>query len=285
LGLGNGLQPEKSVDFSVGFVWRPIEHLSATLDVYQISITNRIVGSGNIQGQSNGVPTAAYAGVNAAIAAYSNGSDVIDPYVLQHGSYGINVFANGIDTRTDGADLVINFPYTYDFGKINWSVSGAFNTTSVTRRPGTPAALAGAQLYDQTAYSELTTASPKYVLNFGALLQMEKLSVNLVEKVYGPSSDYENDDGDNPTNNPQYFEDKIGVTAITNLDVGFQFTDSLKISIGAQNLLNKFPNKLNSTILGRETAASDNAAVTQYPIFSPFGINGGFYYVKAVYKF
>lgn len=296
LGLGNGLQPEKSVDFSVGLVWRPTEHMSATLDVYQITITDRIVGSGNVQGQVNGVPTAAYAGVNAAIAAYSHGSDVIDPGILGTcppgpsativcGSYGINVFANGIDTRTDGADLVFNFPYDYSFGKIDWSVSGAWDTTSITKRAATPAALAGATLYDVEAYSELQTASPKYVVNLGALLTMDKLSINLVEKVYGPSADYENDDGDNPTNANEYFRDQIGVTLITNLDVGFQFTQGLRLSIGAQNLFNRFPNKLNSNILNHEIAAGDNAAVDQYPIFSPFGINGGFYYVKAAYRF
>jgi iron complex outermembrane recepter protein len=296
LGLGNGLQPEKSVDFSVGLVWRPMEHISATLDAYQITITNRIVGSGNVQGQVNGVPTAAYAGVNAAIAAYSHGSDVIDPGILGTcppgpsativcGSYGINVFANGIDTRTDGADLVFNFPFDYGFGKINWSVSAAWDTTSITKRAATPAALAGATLYDVEAYSELQTASPKYVVNLGALLSMDKLSINLVEKIYGPSADYENDDGDNPTNANEYFRDQIGVTAITNLDVGFQFTEGLRLSIGAQNLFNRFPNKLNSNILGHELAAGDNAAVDQYPIFSPFGINGGFYYVKAAYRF
>jgi iron complex outermembrane receptor protein len=296
LGLGNGLQPEKSVDFSVGLVWRPMEHMSTTLDVYQITITNRIVGSGNVQGQVNGVPTAAYAGVNAAIAAYSHGSDVIDPGILGTcppgpsativcGSYGINVFANGIDTRTDGADLVFNFPYEYGFGKINWSVSAAWDTTSITKRAATPAALAGATLYDVEAYSELQTASPKYVVNLGALLSMDKLSINLVEKIYGPSADYENDDGDNPTNANEYFRDQIGVTAITNLDVGFQFTEGLRLSIGAQNLFNRFPNKLNSNILNHEIAAGDNAAVDQYPIFSPFGINGGFYYVKAAYRF
>jgi len=43
--------------------------------------------------------------------------------------------------------------------------------------------------------------------------------------------------------------------------------------------------KINGTILSREIAASDNSAVSQYPLFSPFGINGGFYYVKAAYKF
>jgi len=106
-----------------------------------------------------------------------------------------------------------------------------------------------------------------------------------VEKIYGPSSDYENDDGDNASNTLEYYKDSIGVTAITNLDIGFQFKEHLKLSVGAQNLFNRFPNKLNSNILQHEIAAGDNAAVTQYPIFSPFGINGGFYYVKALYTF
>ena len=285
LGLGDGLQPEKSVDFSLGFVWRPYEHLSATLDLYQIGITNRIVGSGNVAGQINGTPTAAYAGVGAAIAAYAQGSDVIDPYVLQHGSYGINVFANGIDTRTDGADLVFNFPYDYNFGKITYSVSANVNTTSITKYATTPASLTGAVLYDQEAYSELTTASPKYVVNLGALLQLDKLTVNLVEKIYGPTSDFENDDGDNPTGNFEYFKDSIGITPITNLDIGFQFTEHVNLAVGAQNLFNRFPGRLNASILNHEIGAADNAAVDQYPIFSPFGINGGFYYVKAVYRF
>jgi iron complex outermembrane receptor protein len=164
-------------------------------------------------------------------------------------------------------------------------VSAAYDTTTITKRAATPGALAGATLYDVEAYSELQTASPKYVVNLGALLIMDKLTANLVEKVYGPSADWENDDGDNPSGNFLYFKDQIGVTLITNLDVGYQFTEALKLSISAQNLFNRFPNKLNSNILNHENAASDNAAVSQYPIFSPFGINGGFYYVKAAYKF
>jgi iron complex outermembrane receptor protein len=180
---------------------------------------------------------------------------------------------------------VFDFPYAYDFGKVTYTVSANVNTTSITKYAATPASLAGATLYDQTAYSELTTASPKYVINLGALVQLEKLTVNVAEKIYGPTADYENDDGDGPTGNLEYFKDSIGVTPITNLDIGYNFTDSLKLSLGAQNLFNRFPNKLNSTILEREIAASDNAAVTQYPGFSPFGINGGFYYVKASYKF
>ena len=275
------------MNFSAGLVWRPLAHMNATLDLYQITITNRIVGSGNVAGAINGVPQPGEAAINAAIAAYSHGSDVIDPDVLKTGSYGINIFANGIDTRTRGADLVFDFPYDYSFGTIDWTVSGTYNETSITKYATTPPQLAPNVLYDQEAYSELTTASPRFVLNLGGLLTAGKFELNLVEKIYGKSADYETDDGDGPTGTFQDFKDEIGVTAITNVDVGFWYTDHLKLSVGALNAFNRFPNKLNSNILSREDnhPGGDNAAVTQYPIFSPFGINGGFYYAKAVYKF
>jgi iron complex outermembrane receptor protein len=284
LGLGH-LQPEKSMDYSLGLVWRPLPHMSTTLDVYQITITNRIVGSGQVAGAITGNIQPGGAAINNAIAIYSGGTDVIDPDVLKNGSYGISIFANGIDTRTRGADLVFDFPYDYNFARVNWSIGATYNDTTITKPGTTPAPLVPNVLYDQEAYSELTTATPKYVVNLGALISIEKLSVNLVEKIYGPSSDYENDDGDNPTNSFQYFQDKIGVTAITNLDIAYGFTEHLTFSVGATNLFNRFPNKLNSNILNREIAAGDNAAVTQYPQFSPFGINGGFYYAKALYRF
>jgi iron complex outermembrane receptor protein len=285
LGLGSGLQPEKSINFSAGLVWRPLEHMFTTLDVYQIRITNRIVGSGNIAGAINGVEQPGGAAINAAIAAYSHGSDVIDPDVLAAGTYGINIFANGVDTRTRGADLVFDFPYDYGIARVDWTISGTYNDTTITKYAGTPAALAPNVLYNQTAYSDLTTATPKYVINLGALATIEKLSVNLVEKIYGPSSDYENDDGDNPTGAFEYFKDTIGVTAITNIDIGYQFTDHVRLSIGALNAFNRFPPKINGTILSREQAAQDNTALLRYPLFSPIGIDGGFYYVKALLKF
>lgn len=289
LGLGNGLQPEKSVDFSVGFVWRPIEHMSATLDLYQITITNRIVGSGNVYGQVNGVPTGAFPGVSAAIEAYGHGSNLINPAVLATGSYGVNIFANGIDTRTDGADLVFNFPFEYNFGNIVYSIGSNMNTTSITKRPAAPASLAGAVLYDQEAYSELTTASPKFVVNLGALLTMDKFSVDLVEKIIGPTSDFEQDGGDNASGTPTYFKNQQGTTLLTNLDIGYHFNEHLKLSVGAQNLFNRFPNQLNSTLLHNYNtyggALGDPSGVEHYPFFSPFGINGGYYYVNALYKF
>ena len=311
LGLGNGLQAEHSLNFSLGAVWRPTPRMSASLDVYQITITNRIVGSGQIIGNSSGTPVSVP--VNNAIVASGAG---IDPAVLATGTTGVNIFANGIDTRTRGADLVFDFPMEFDLGKVIWSVGATYTDTTITKYGGTPASLAAVnpatglptnELYDPQAYSDLTTANPKYVINLGGLLTMGKLSVNLVEKIYGPSSEYQNDDGDNggtgagtyPACVPKpgtpficpggfdYFKSTLGVTPITDLDLGYQVQEHLKFSIGAINLLNRFPGRINALQRAhtQSFAYGDNAGVAQYPSFSPFGINGGFYYVKAQYKF
>jgi iron complex outermembrane receptor protein len=282
LGLGNGLQPEKSVNYSVGFVFRPLPAMSMTLDLYQITVTNRIVGTGEILGQVNGVPTPAAPFVNAAIEANGN---PLDPAVLATGTTGVYVFANGIDTRTQGADFTFQFPVDYGLAHVNYTIGATYNDTVLTRLPATPAQFVGQPFYDLTAISDLTTANPKFVVNLGATWTYANASVNLLEKIYGPSSDYENDDGDGPTGNVVYFKDNIGVTPLTNLDLGFQVHKHLKLDIGAINLFNRYPPLRNSTILSREFKANDSTAATDYPIFSPFGFDGGFYYAKATLSF
>jgi iron complex outermembrane receptor protein len=57
------------------------------------------------------------------------------------------------------------------------------------------------------------------------------------------------------------------------------------VSVGANNLFNKYPNQVNGRLLAQERANLDNAAVTVYPSFSPFGINGGYYYARLGYRF
>jgi len=284
LGLGNGLQAEHSVNLSLGLVWRPTPGVNATLDIYQISITNRIVPTGVLVGTLNGVPQASAAAVNAAIAANGNS---LDPDVVVSGTTGVATFANGIDTRTHGADLVFDFPNDYVFGRVDWSVGAEFNQTDVTRVPGTPSQLVGLSLYNSTALSDITTASPKYVVNLGALWTAGKASANLVEKIYGPASEWENDDGDNPANTLEYFRTETGVTAITNLDLGYQFTSYFKMDIGALNLFNRYPDKLNGVLRSHydNLAYNDNLGVQQYPSFSPIGIDGGFYYARATFSF
>ena len=51
------------------------------------------------------------------------------------------------------------------------------------------------------------------------------------------------------------------------------------------NLFNRYPDKTNSDLLAVYRAAKNTAATEIYPSFSPFGINGGYYYGRMVYSF
>jgi len=276
LGVGEGLKPEASTNVSVGAVWRPSPHLLATLDLYRIKIRNRIVGSGAIYGTINGTVVAP--DVVAAIIANGN---ALDPTVI---STGVNIFENGVDTRTQGADLTVTLPALYDFGSIDWSIGATYNDTLVTRVAASPPQLDGQALFDKTALSDLTTAAPRYVVNLGALVRVGKWSVTARESIYGPSSEYGNDNGD-ATGTPIYYSTRIPTTPITALDVAYDMTTAIRISVGANNLFNRFPPPINSRQLAAFRAADDNAAVAIHPAFSPFGINGGTYYAKLRVRF
>jgi iron complex outermembrane receptor protein len=274
VGLGDGLQPEKSISVSAGMVFKPVANFLATLDVYQIRLRNRIAGTGSINGTVNGVPVAQ--AVTDAIIANGN---TLDPEVQATGNTGINIFANGINTRTRGADLVMSYLSAMDWGSVNWSLGGTFTKTEVTKVRATPPELAGQKLFDAEALSNLEDTAPDYVLNLGALIKAGPFSINVREVLYGKSELVQTyyGSGEYPT--------RIKATPITNLDVSWSATDALSFTVGAQNLFNEYPEGVNEDLLEIYRADNDNSAVAIYPPFSPFGINGGYYYGKVTYKF
>ena len=281
LGLGAGLQPEKSTNYSVGFVFRPDRAMALTFDLYQVEVRNRIAATSTFIGTDDGVLISQVI-VDAIIA---NGN-VLDPAVTAEGDTGINLFTNGVTTRTRGAEL--SFSYSQDLASfgIDWSVAANYNKTEVTSVRATPAEFGTAQvLFDQVALADLQDTSPKYLVNLGAAFRWERLSIAVHELLYGKTSGFENDFGDTVSGVSTYYPIEVGATAITNLDIAFQATDALSISVGGVNLTDEFPDRKNADLLFYQNQAGDNSAVGQYPSFSPFGINGAYYYGKVVYKF
>ena len=274
----SGLDPEKSRNYSVGFVVKPGAGITATLDIYQISIKDRVVGSATLFGSGGTINLPA---VRAAILA--SGS-VLDPTVTQTG---INIFTNGLDTRTRGADLVVTTRTDLeDWGSVQWSLTGNWSDTKVTKFATPPAQLQGASLFDRTSAGFLETSTPKYRAVLGALWTWNKLSVNVKESLYGPASILNNRLGcplGLPASN--CFKLNIGTTFITDLELSYKVFESVKVTIGANNLFNKFPEKLDTAYRNTFLAANANGYVTQYPTFSAFGINGGYYYGKIAITF
>ena len=273
------LKPEESTNYSIGIVAHPIPAMTLTVDAYQIELTDRIFGSSSLYGTRNGVLASPQ--VLAAIIANGN---VLDPTVT---TTGINIFSNGLDTRSRGIDLVISYPTDLgDYGRIDWSLSGNYNTTKVTKVKAPPAALTtpsvpyptGQTLFAGNAKDLLEKASPKYKIGLNGLYTFGDLTVNLTETVYGKSSSL-SDPGSGPLQNTS-----IGTTAITDLEVSYKFVDAVTVSVGANNLFNKYPDKL-SAAYQAACVASGAGCVAVYPSYSPFGINGGYYYGRITYTF
>jgi len=259
------LKPETSTNLSAGLVIRPIAKLNITIDAYQVKLKNRIVGTGSIVGLTGGTVTDQ--AVLDAIAAHGN---VLDPYVLQVGDAGINLFTNGADTRTRGVDVTASYPTPVGSGTILWSLSANYNETKITklRLP--------ADLYAADAQSILENASPKYKVIVGGLLTLGKFSANLRETFYGKSSQVVIYNGTTPTV-------KVGASAITDLELGYDLTPAIKLSFGANNLLNK---KADTVPNGADGLPIDGGAVLNAPVtFSPYGINGGYYYGRINFSF
>jgi iron complex outermembrane receptor protein len=269
LGL-DGLDPEKSKNLSFGLVAQPLSRVSLTVDAYQIKIEDRIVGSGALYGKIGG------AVVNAAITnAITANGNVLDPSV---GTTGINVFTNGLDTRTRGIEVLAStWTDLGDHGRIDWTLGANLNQTKVTRIAAPPAGLGGSVLFDKTAIANLEHASPRYKVNLTSLYSSGKWTVNLVNTVYGPAWSYSNVNG-------AFFKDRIKTHLITDLEFAYKITPSLRAAWGANNLFDVYPDNLNPAGVAASVAAG-NPGVALYPSFSPFGINGGYYYGKLTYSF
>jgi len=318
LGL-SGLKPEKSTNFSLGFVFKPIPKLTVTLDAYSIDIRNRIVQSGSFTGYSNNckyLPTG-YTGTQNVDALYTafkaNAANtctgVVSPQVLnalfnnsvpiqgvitsinggQSGSLSVQSFVNGVKTRTQGVDFLATYNSDFDtYGKVNWSLAANFNKTKVKSVNAPPANVSQlTPILDQGALTTLTNTTPKFRATAGAFWELDGFSVNLRESFYSKTSQ----DQTTPQNGNIYVPITIKKAFITDLEVAYEVVSGVKFALGANNLFNHYPTKYPGSktdplsFRGGQYAIASTGYITKYPTFSPFGINGGYYYGRVTLKF
>jgi iron complex outermembrane receptor protein len=277
------LKPEKSTNYSVGIVAHPVAGMQITLDAYQIEIKDRIVNTGTLLGL---VGTSIVSpGALAAIAAHGN---VLDPSVTY---VGIATFTNGANTRTRGAELTATYASDFgDLGHVDWSVGVNYNETTVTKLKPLPAAVANAafsqtSLLSPTALSTLTNATPKEKAVLSAYWTKGKWSLNLRENVFSSVSAIIDFSGAGTGPEARRFE--VPATGLTDIDLGYRFSDAIKLDIGANNLFDQrppgVPNVPNGS--GGVRPLSGNNVYGEPAQFSPYGINGGYYYGRVTFNF
>ncbi|EAY30141.1 TonB-dependent receptor [Microscilla marina] len=257
------LKPEVSQNFSVGFTTQPVAGLSLTVDAYNIDIKDRIVLSGRF--------------------------DAADyPFLTTLGAGAAQFFTNAVDTRTQGLDVVANYRNDLGKGAITLTAALNLNQTEVQGQVKTPPLLAGReeQLFNREEISRLEVVQPRSKLILSALYELGKFAFTLRSTRFGEVQFLHPNDG-NPANwvvneftgEVETRDQSFSAKFVTDLDIAFKPTTSLQLAIGANNLLNVYPDKLThsaNTSLGRfvysRTAAN-------------FGVRGMFLYGRVSLKF
>lgn len=216
------LKPESSTSFTFGLGAKPSRNLSLTLDYYNIAIKDRVVYSSSIS--SNDPSTQLYKILQEA--------DVVS----------VQFFINGIKTRTSGLDFVASYKNIgLGAGKVAINFAGNYNLTNeIVGTPNIPKPIkdAGSDILNAQIRSLLTEGRPRYKAVLGFDYAVSKWNVNLNNTLFGSTKFQDLDNGGGVMNNiKQVFKSAV----VTDLNVGYNFTDKISLSVTVNNLLNILP--------------------------------------------
>ena len=239
------LEPEKSVNYSVGFVFS-LGALDVTLDYYRIKLQDRIALTSNLKLTEDDIQTLLAAGVADA-----------------RNFAGVNFYTNDFDTTTQGIDLVATYPLHTAAGATLLTFVGNWTDTQVDH--------ANADIINARRRRQYEDGLPEFRFTLSA------------DHTWGPwrflTRVHYYD---------VFFEDIVeaGLTSInherwlTDVELsytltGLPFLTATTVAFGAENVFDQYPRKNRwAPVLGNK-----------YPPNSPYGFNGGFYYLRAGVEF
>lgn len=214
-GIGQ-LKQETAMNTSLGFALT-LGDFTATVDAYSIAVNDRIILTDNFDASGLGL------GVDAA-----------------------QFFANGVDTRTTGIDIVLNYEKYLGGGKLNAGVAGNFNKLEIDK-------IHNGNLNEYTffgpfsqAYLKAAAPDYKFVLNLG--YEINRFAVNISATQFSQVilQDFQWVDSP-PTTKAEADALREVATdvydAVMTLDfsLSYGFTDNLRLTLGGNNLFNKYP--------------------------------------------
>ena len=270
------LKPEKSINLSGGFTANPLAGLTLTVDYYNIKIKNRIVLTENLGASGSGT-SAQNAAVGALLA--SSGFPSVGA---------ARFFINGLDTRTQGVDAVMNWRVPVDFGKFNLTAAYNYSDQKILKYRGGLGPLAtvpGLVLFGRQESLRFTKAQPrdKIVLSadgdigaFGFTVRGTRYGKVLSPGAIAPIAP-------NQLSLTALGPDDVKLSPkwITDIEVRVDLAERIHLAIGADNAFDVYPDRLP---FGPRPAAAGGGFYPQnnqyngYSIFSPFGFNGRFLY-------
>ena len=257
---GTALQPEESVNITLGAVM-DVGRMAVTADYYNIAVEGRVAQSSQIILTDADVAALLADGVTDA-SSYSS----------------VVFFTNDFDTRTQGIDVVATLPLSLGAGSTDVVAAFNWNRTEVEKH-NPNLVLAG-----RVRQIEENVPNTKLALTVNHVQGRLKLLGRM--RYYGET-----------------FEDHLdsNLTFPVDVDSGVVFdaeavlavADSLSFVLGAENIFDAYPEgSVGSTTanycgcaLPDEPNPYAHIVGAKYPVTSPWGFNGGFYYLRAVLNY
>jgi iron complex outermembrane recepter protein len=244
-------------------VFTMVDGLSLTVDYYNIKINDRIVLTENLQG-ADVVALLQAAGVVGTSARF---------------------FINGIDTRTEGLDIVASYRVP-DFGAGRFTLTAGFNVndTAITGRR-TFSGFNAQRLFARPESFRLTDGQPSNKLNLGLDWELAPFGASLRANRFGSvflpigsNNDLTIPEGAAPgdvTLSPKW---------VVDLEARFTLMERIQLAVGANNLLDEYPDRLPFGVVDGFNFGQ-NQSFLPYSSQSPFGFSGRFLYGRVSVEF
>lgn len=280
------LKQETSVNFSGGLVARMGQTASLALDTFRVQVADRIVLSANFTGDdvASSAPTVAQVMADTRIS-------------------GAQFFANAAETVTSGVEFSLNSVHAFRYGAVfDWGLSGSYFDTVLGGNVRFPGSLDSIRdvLFAPADRAIIEDFQPNTRLQATAEYRVGRVRFGGGLRYFGSYTLWDSlgliSRSQNQTFGGEWLTD-------VHFAVGLKWFGELMV--GAHNLLNVYPdmnefNDLFGTFLadiagapfsnitdrnGNVIPGTDSHGIFPYARTSPFGINGGYYYVRWGHRF
>ena len=262
------LKEETSQSLSVGFTAKiPDANLSLTVDGYFVAIDDRVVYTGQFQPKKN------------ADGEYVGAQLELFNLLSQANATAASFFANAINTESKGVDLVLTHDATFNNGftlKSDLAATlsktkqvGGINSSDVLRR----ADLVGTY-FPEDSRVYLEEAVPRTKVNLTNSLTAGNFNVFLRNVFFGEVTE-----ATTTVANQQVFGSKI----VTDLSLAYKASDALTLTVGANNLLDVYPDRAKQDLNPNEAGDQNNRSDGRFDWSrraQQFGIGGRFLFAR-----
>jgi iron complex outermembrane receptor protein len=244
------LKDETSVNLSGGVVFSPMDNLTLAVDVFRITMKDRILLG----------------------ATYDGTTDTVVARILADSGFttigAVQFPTNNLDTRTDGIDLTGNLRLPAGNGSLDLNAGVNYTKNKITRVGGLPPILQGTATSFTGALDLLTTLAiteerPDWRGTLTAIWSTGRFHALGRGSYYGSGRSAE-------------FGGVVGEEftgrGLFDAEVGYRF-NQVNLSIGAKNLFDTYPSRMLDL-------DNNNSFTFPWAVASPFGYNGRYLYVR-----